>query len=201
MTEPSANLNDPVTLREYTEALLHEQQRAIEIAEREREKAAMALREAEHRATASAEREREKAATILASELRDRIFAGDTRLAEHIAQQIGQIAAALESARREQTLVASAAKEAIEKAERATEKRFSSVNAFREQLSDQVAMFMPREVAESQINEMRKALATVHSRLDQTQGQAQGSTASIAQVIAILGVVIAIGAILVGAYT
>ena len=163
-------MNDPVTLREYVEALLHEHQRANEIAERERE----------------------SSAHVLASELRDRILAGDARLAEHIAQQIGQIAAALESARREQTLVASAAKEAIEKAERATEKRFSSVNAFREQLSDQVAMFMPREVAESQITEMRKALSAVHSRLDMTQGQAQGASSTVGYMIAGATLVISI---------
>jgi len=209
MTESPDRRREPVTsvaLREYVEALVHEHQRAIEIAEREREKAALALRGAEHRATDAAEREREKAANILASELRDRIFAGDTRLAEHIQQQIGQIAAALESARREQVLVASAAKEAIEKAEKATEKRFDAVNAFRAQLSDQANAFMPREVVESQIDEIRKQLAHVNSRLDQTAGRTVGAgqnrddnRATTGQLIAALGVLVAfMGLIIVG---
>lgn len=44
-----------------------------------------------------------------------------------------------------------AQKEAVTKAEVAAEKRFESVNEFRQQLSDQAASFMPRREAEQRL--------------------------------------------------
>ena len=148
---------DGVPLREHVEAILQEQRKAVEMAEREREKAALALREQQQE--------------------------GDARLADHIEQQVAQIRAALdaaeklevqrldsmrsltESVRRELVLVQEAAARAIEKAESANEKRFESVNEFRAQLTEQTASFLPREVAESQFAELRRAITELTEKV------------------------------------
>lgn len=48
------------------------------------------------------------------------------------------------------------AKEATNKAEVANDKRFESVNEFRAQLAEQAASFLPREVADTALNDLRK---------------------------------------------
>jgi hypothetical protein len=109
-----------VPLREYIEAVLEESKRALEMAEREREKAAVALREqtqkaldkadAEREKAASALRtesqraldkadsEREKSAAILRQDLANAIQQGDTNLLSHIHQEIARISEQLQSA-------------------------------------------------------------------------------------------------------
>jgi hypothetical protein len=57
--------------------------------------------------------------------------------------------AALASAERAVTAALDAAGKAVDKAETAAEKRFDSVNEFRQQLADQAATFMPRSESES----------------------------------------------------
>lgn len=78
-----------------------------------------------------------------------------------------------------------AAERAVSKAEVATDKRFEAVNEFRAQLSTQTSTFMPRtesiqrhDATAARVTELEKrfteALAIVNSRLDRTQGTAQG---------------------------
>ncbi len=69
---------------------------------------------------------------------------------QHIDQQYAQISAALASTQREAQIIHASSEKAIEKSEVSMEKRFEGVNAFRDQLQDQAATFMPRELAESQ---------------------------------------------------
>ena len=66
-----------------------------------------------------------------------------------------------------------AAKEAVTKAEAATEKRFDSVNAFRAQLADQSASFMPR--AEYDAN--HKALEDKSNMVGDRQNRMDGNIA------------------------
>lgn len=156
-----------VALREYVEALLNEQQRAIEMAEREREKTAIALAAGLARLTEE----------------------GDERLREHIENQVRQLAAALEAADKRHGMLRdevilrdaalrdlliqtsesndlrvreafAAAAAAIGKQEAANEVRFQSVNEFREQLGEQAREFVPREVADSQIGDLRSRIET-----------------------------------------
>lgn len=203
-TEDPAALGT-VTLRAYIEALFTEAQRATQIAERERESAAAVLRSEQQRAQETAEKERARAATVLADGLERSIIAGDLALRDHIIQQVRQIEAALESAdkrvealRAEMVLRDTAGKDllyaesksndirvreafeasekAISKAEAATDKRFDGVNAFREQLADQVQQFLPREVAEAQIAELRKLVSLNTERLDIERGSQRGAT-------------------------
>jgi len=194
-----------VALREYVEALLRERDQLREARdehlERELQEGDRVNRDhvdtvfQEHRiADETAGIEREKAAQILADALKTSIASGDDHLKQHIAMQVGQIHAALESAERLETsralalaekiaaldasmmerlaaqqretqLVAEAAKEAIQKAEMANEKRFDGVNAFRQQLTEQSKDFMPREVADAQIGELRKQVQYLAEQL------------------------------------
>lgn len=143
--------HEGVALKEFFEAILDEQRRGMVVAEQEREKAAAALR----------------------SDLARAIDEGDDNLRSHIDGQVHQIREAMESAeklelsryerlgaqieavQREVTQAADASEKAIAKAESATERRFEAVNEFRSQLSDQVARFMPREVADGQFAEVQ----------------------------------------------
>ena len=192
------NALSTVTLKEHFEALFAEQQRAIEIAEREREKASTALREEqrhaadvaererekaavalrheEQRSSDKAEREREKAALALAETLHQSIEAGDKGLQANLENQVLLFQAALDAARREMTIIQNASKEAIDKAEVATQKQFASSNAVRGQMADQlvahrdnleklVRELMPREVAESKLEEMRQQISVLAEKL------------------------------------
>jgi hypothetical protein len=122
---------------------------------------------ASQRAIVEAGHEREKAAQALATALERSIREGDERLREHIENQIHQIQAALEAARRETGFANEGAQKAIDKAEIATEKRFEVVNAFREQLADQASRFVPREVADA---ENKDALRRVEANAEAIAG-------------------------------
>ncbi len=89
----------------------------------------------------------------------------------------------LDAVRRELTLIQDAAKEAVAKAEGATEKRFEAVNGVREgmreaqvlvqqQLAEQAASFLPREVADTKFAELAKQVQVVTDRV--TRGMAVG---------------------------
>ncbi len=163
-----------VELREYIERIFTENQRATEMAEREREKAASALTVERYNATQTAESEREKSAQALRSGLDRAIREGDERLREHIFNQIAQIQAALISAggleeerferakaevealRREMRLIQDGHLEAVNKAEAAQRIVNVSQNEFRAQLRDQAATLMPRKEVEAMVHEIRK---------------------------------------------
>ena len=154
-----------VSLRDYVEAIFEEQRRGMLVAEDEREKAAKALRD----------------------ELARAIEEGDRALREHISQQVAQIREALESAnklevariegvRRETSLILESNKEAVTKAEVATEKRFESVNEWRDQSADRErsqqedraaleSKFAPREVVDAQLEGLRRELQELREKL------------------------------------
>lgn len=193
-------------LRTHFNAILTEKDRAIEMADREREKAAVAL------------------ATALERAIHD----GDERLREHIANQIAQINAALSSAekleieriasvRSELATMISAGKEAvdaafkaseqaIEKAEINAEKWRDNANEWRGQSADrertqaeQIATLtqslMPRELAEAQIGELRKLIGTNQDLLKTGEGRQRGISDSRAAVYAFLGVLLTVAVI------
>jgi len=58
-----------------------------------------------------------------------------------------------------------AAEKAVAKAETATEKRFDSVNEFREQLSDQAVTFMPRKEAQVLIDAQNEKVGSLETRI------------------------------------
>lgn len=184
---------DGVPIKEYMEAILVEKDRALEMADDERERAASALRGEQQRALDQAEREREKAASNLREELARAIKEGDDRLREHIMNQVHQIREALISAeklelervggalerlagvQREVNLQADASKEAILKAEAASEVRFASVNEFRAQLGDQTKTFLPRETFDAFIASFAEYKEATNRALILREGTTQGA--------------------------
>jgi len=72
------------------------------------------------------------------------------------------------------------AKEAVAKAENATEKRFDAVNEFRAQLADQARDFMPRKEAEIQIATLMDKVAAL------TGTRSQGANAVVGYMVGAL---------------
>jgi hypothetical protein len=114
------------------------------------------------------------------------LTAADALELERIARVEDRVSA--QGARFEQALTAQGV--AVIKAETAAEKRFESVNEFRAQLADQQGTFMPREVAEAQITDLRAKLDNATRRLDELAGQAAGSKQTTAMMITIAIVLI-----------
>lgn len=202
-------------------ALRQEQHRAMDKSDAEREKAASALRQEQHRAMEQAEREREKAAQALRMGLERAMQEGDDRLREHILNQVQQINAALVSAdqlEQERIRVVTArldtqfeaAQEAIKKSEKRYDDKFDQQNEWRGQSADRERSqqetiaklsggFLPREVAEAQIDDLRQRIDEVR-KLAQTSkdegiGRAlahEGMSKSTALGIAGIGVAVSI---------
>jgi hypothetical protein len=98
----------------------------------------------------------------------------------------------IEGLRRETAALQHSNSVAISKQEEATEKRFHSVNAFREQLADQASRFIPREVVDAQTLEFRNQIGALTARIDQTSGATSASSRMTTMVISAVGVVLAI---------
>lgn len=104
---------------------------------------------------------------------------GDRRNQQRFDGQEKAVAAALQ-----------AAKEAVTKAETAAEKRFDSVNEFRQQLSDQAASFMPRREAEQR-------LGVLETQANRQSGKEDGSGRFGAILVSIVSLAIAAVSVLV----
>jgi hypothetical protein len=89
-----------------------------------------------------------------------------------------------------------AAKEAVTKAESASEKRFESINEFRGTLSDQARTLMPRAEAEAQFKVLNEKLEAINARLSARENQSQGLAAGWGYVVGFVGVATAIGMVL-----
>lgn len=170
-----------VKLREHVEALFAEGQRATEMAERERSKAADTLTTERRQANEIAEREREKAAQALAVQLTQQIEQGDKALRDHIEQQFTQLRNMLDGTRREIEIRSEEQQKAITKAEVSTDNRFHSVNELRGQMNDLIqghqkslndltGKLMPREVAEAKLEDLAHKVASNTQRLDRMGG-------------------------------
>ncbi len=106
-------------------------------------------------------------------------------------------------------LALSAAEKAISKAETATEKRFDSVNEFRQTLTDQAGQFITRmefdqfkETVTNQLYAMDQKFDAVVKPLSEyvssQQGRTLGQGALVAMVVQVLVIAIAVAAILIG---
>lgn len=94
-------------------------------------------------------------------------------------------------------------KEAVTKAEVAAEKRFESVNEFRNTLSDQQRLLLPRLEAETKFDFLTKVIdgntkeiANLRESRSQTEGKGIGNRELIAYVVAALSIIGALSAIL-----
>ena len=89
------------------------------------------------------------------------------------------------------------AKEAVLKAEVASEKRFESVNEFRGQLADQSATLMPRAEANTKFDSMNEKLTDITNRLNISQGASKGLQAGWGYLVGAVGLAaVIIGTIL-----
>lgn len=102
--------------------------------------------------------------------MREREVREDQR---HAAQQTA-VANALASQEKFAEARQVASEKAILKAEVAAEKRFDSVNEFRQTLTDQAGSFMPRAEADAKIAGNAKDIMAANARLDKMEGQAGG---------------------------
>ncbi len=116
-----------VSLRDHFEAIIREQQKAIE----------------------QANIEREKAASILRSSLIEKVQTGDAALDRHIKEQVAQITSMIEGQGRLVSQAHTSSQLAIAKAEEATEKRLGLLNEFRAQQADESKKYALRETVDS----------------------------------------------------
>lgn len=89
----------------------------------------------------------------------------------------------------------SSAKEAVVKAEIATEKRFESVNEFRGQLNDQAATLMSRREYLGTHEAMLEKIDIINGRLNRMEGTTKGSEITMGRIygaIAALGIILGI---------
>jgi hypothetical protein len=95
-----------------------------------------------------------------------------------LAAQKEAVAAALTAQEKATAASIASAQQAVFKAEAASDKRFESVNEFRQSMNDQSKMFMPRGEVTSQILALNDRLAALSQRIEKSEGQLQGQTAT-----------------------
>jgi len=86
-----------------------------------------------------------------------------------------------------------AADRAVQKAEVAADKRFDSVNEFRNTLSDQTRTLIPRTEAEQQFKDVAEKLANLTTRLNAIEDRGRGANDSWLILISVIGVIGTIG--------
>lgn len=124
------------------------------------------------------------------------IKAGDESIKSSIKEQVIQVKEQVEASRREGDLRAEASEKAILKAEAAAERRFESINEFREQLRDQTSEFIPREVANSQNREVSNRINEMTARIDKMTGFDEGTDKTKVSQRAIITVIVGVGGLL-----
>ena len=210
MTPSDGSTDDNISMRDYVDAMLAEHRRAVEVALEQ-------VTEAIKKSDASAEKRHEAGQHMAHTETEDirrqLETLNDLKANERI--QVERV----ESLRRESQAIREAGDKAIAKAEAATEKRFEGVNAFRQQLAAQASSFMPREVADTQINDIRGKVETnanrfgdmvnretydasvaewaawrqrIVTQVSAIEGKAAGSNATIGIMLAVAGVVVSL---------
>lgn len=112
----------------------------------------------------------------------------DTRIDDLDRRLTGMIASESEKAR----MNLRASEDAINKAEKATELRFQSVNEFRATLSDQANMLIPRTEVLAYFQRLAEQMASLQSRLDRLEGSSGHTSVAWGYVFAVIGSIAAI---------
>ncbi|MDT5036190.1 MAG: hypothetical protein QOE03_1375 [Micromonosporaceae bacterium] len=97
-------------------------------------------------------------------------------------------------------LALTAADKAISKAEAATERRFESVNEFRQTLSDQTRTFISKVEFEAVRDTFGTRIADLSSRLDKTEGKAVGLNAGWIYLLGALSAASTIASVIIATY-
>jgi hypothetical protein len=90
-----------------------------------------------------------------------------------------------------------AARDAVTKAETATERRFESVNEFRSQLSDQARTFLPRPEYETRHESLISRIVEMERRMERAEGRGLGSAQMVSYVVAAISIAIAVAALVI----
>lgn len=140
--------------------------------------------------------------------LGDRLEAVDKRLSEKLEADIRALYAEINNREKSVALALSSAQTAVDKAENAADKRFHSVNEFRAQLADQVSQFIPREVFETAITDIRNRvdrntdLVTLNAGrdagIDATRERASKMTSMFIAVVSVGVAIVSVVIVLVG---
>lgn len=146
---------DRIALREYVEALFDQKDKALD--------AALAT---------------SKEAVVKAETATDRIAARALADQEALRDQMGE---RLESLRRELQSATSNQKEAVQKAENATERRLEGMNEFRNALSDQGKLMMPRREYEQAHQEIVRQVAQLREDISELRTNVAVGPASLAK--------------------
>lgn len=85
-----------------------------------------------------------------------------------------------------------ATKEAVSKAEIATEKRFEGVNEFRNTLSDQQRTLMPRSESEALMKNMNEKIGELSAGRDKSDGRTTGRGDALGYIVGAVGIISAI---------
>jgi len=135
-------------------------------------------------------------------EVRDQAAKQFQALADLKANELLQVER-MESLRREAEALRKAQDTAIQKSDIATEKRFESVNEFREQLRDQASGFMNRAEAETRdasttekVDDLKSRIVAMESTQLGARQQGTDSRAVIASVIGVMLFVLTLGGVL-----
>lgn len=92
---------------------------------------------------------------------------------------------------REIDIETKANKEAVDKADKANEKRFESVNEFRAQMADQSALFISRREVEAMVNSNADKVAALTDRINRSEGRGSGKDQLWGYIVGGVGIVIA----------
>jgi hypothetical protein len=83
-----------------------------------------------------------------------------------------------------------AAEKAVTKAEEAANKRFDSVNEFRQTLTDQAASFMSKAEADARLKANEDKITALTARLDDERSRGEGATTLWAIIVGVIGVAV-----------
>lgn len=126
-------------------------------------------------------------------------------LKEHFDQRFRDqekaVAAAVAASDKATSVAMTAEQRAVAKAEASTEKRFESVNEFRQTLTDQAATFMPRAEANVVNQALADKIDILAAKLDKLEGRSSGVGwvgALIVGGVAVLGTIIIVANLLTG---
>ena len=120
------------------------------------------------------------------------VEANDRRYEQRFNDSQTAVDAALVSVDSARVAALLAVKEAVQKQETASEKRFESVNEFRATLADQQRMLMPRIEAEQRIQALEKQLEILRTGFVERRAQGAGMREMWGYIIGAIGVLLAI---------
>ncbi len=122
-----------------------------------------------------------------------RFEAQQKALGDRFEAQQKALADALVAVESKGTVALAAAKEAVTKAEDASNKRFEGVNEFRKQLGDQALTFMSKDEGNARFKSLEDKVLNVERRLDDARSEGAGANNLWGYIIGVIGLLLALG--------